>query len=258
MGPSTDICTPSAALGLAPISRPALGLLVSEPWRAALELVSHRLGRGIETTPHGDGHPVVIFPGLAADGSAVRTLREHCSSLGYTAFDWGRGLNVGPRGDIDAWMAALAEHVESMLAPHEGRATLIGWSLGGLYARELGKMLSSKVRRVITIGTPFNAEADHSHVGWLYRLLNGAPARLDPAMSLRLRTPPPVPTASIYSRNDGIVAWQTCVHGPHDRASGLVRDIEVDSSHIGMVWNPRVLNAVGELLAMPATVGGAL
>jgi hypothetical protein len=253
MGPSTDTCSPSAALGLAPISRPALGLLVSEPWRAAVELASHRLRRGFsKVQAAGDGHPVVIFPGLAADGSAVATLREHCSTLGYTAFDWGRGLNVGPRGDVDAWMADLADHVQALLKPHAGRATLVGWSLGGLYARELGKLLAPQVRRVITIGTPFNAEADHSHVGWLYRLLNGAPARLDPAMSRRLRTPPPVPTASIYSRSDGIVAWQTCIHGPQEHATGLVRDLEVDSSHIGMVWNPRVLNAVGELLAQPA------
>ena len=250
MGPGTDICTSPAALGLAPISRPALGLLVSEPWRAAVELASHRLRRGFSKVQQpGDGHPVVIFPGLAADGAAVATLREHCTSLGYTAFDWGRGLNVGPRGDVDAWMADLADHVKTLLAPHDGRATLVGWSLGGLYARELGKLLAPQVRRVITIGTPFNAEADHSHVGWLYRLLNGAPARLDPAMSRRLRTPPPVPTASIYSRNDGIVAWQTCIHGPQEHATGLVRDLEVDSSHIGMVWNPRVLNAVGDLLA---------
>ncbi|NKI94625.1 alpha/beta fold hydrolase [Rhizobacter sp. SG703] len=254
MGPSTDTCSPSAALGPAPISRPALGLLVSEPWRAALELASHRLGRGFSTVQRkGDGHPVVIFPGLAADGSAVATLREHCTALGYTAFDWGRGLNVGPRGDVDAWMADLADHVRALLERHEGRATLVGWSLGGLYARELGKLLAPQVRRVITIGTPFNAEADHSHVGWLYRLLNGAPARLDAAMSRRLRTPPPVPTASIYSRNDGIVAWQTCIHGAQEHATGLVRDLEVDSSHIGMVWNPRVLNAVGELLALPGT-----
>jgi len=255
MPPSTDTCSPAAALGLAPmppVGRPAVSLLLSEPWRAALELLSHKIGRSANAkTPRGDGHPVVIFPGLAADGSAVEPLRAHCEALGYTAFDWGRGLNIGPRGDVDDWITKLAAHVEDLLAPHEGRATLIGWSLGGLYARELGKLMAPRVRRVITIGTPFNAEADHTHVGWLYRLLNGAPARLDPEMSLRLRTPPPVPTVSIYSRNDGIVAWQTCTHGESERASTLVRDVEVDSSHIGMVWNPRVLGAVGELLAAP-------
>jgi len=255
MPPSTDTCT-AAPLGLASpaISRPAVGLLLSEPWRAAVELVSHKLGRAAPAgLPPGDGHPVVIFPGLAADGNAVAPLRDHCRALGYTAFDWGRGLNVGPRGDVDAWVADLAAHVRSLLDEHEGRATLIGWSLGGLYAREVGKLLAPQVRRVITIGTPFNAEADHSHVGWLYRLLNGAPARLDTAMSERLRTPPPVPTVSIYSRNDGIVAWQTCTHGERERASALVRDLEVDSSHIGMVWNPRVLRAVGEQLALPVS-----
>ncbi len=234
-----------------PISRPSLALLGSEPWRAAFEFVQHKIARKAPTRS-GDGHPVIIFPGLATDGGAVAPLRDHCAALGYTAMDWGRGFNTGPQGDIDSWLAQLAEHVSALLAGHSQRATLIGWSLGGIYARELGKLLAPQVRQVITIGTPFNATGDHTHVGWLYRLLSGAPAEMDPILAGRLRTPPPLPTTSIYSRADGVVAWQSCCHAA---PGGQVRDIEVSGSHIGMGWNPEVLRVVEGLLRTGSRAG---
>jgi pimeloyl-ACP methyl ester carboxylesterase len=231
-----------------PIQRPSLALLGAEPFRAALEYARHKLATADEAKP-GDGHPVVIFPGLGADGHSVATLRQHCRSLGYDAFDWGQGFNTGPRGDLDDWLQALRLHIVGLLAPHSQKATLIGWSLGGIYAREIGKLLAPRVRQVITIGTPFNAAADHTHVGWLFRLLSGNSSTLDPALSLRLRTPPPMRTTSIYSRSDGVVAWQTC---RHDHRSSLVQDIEVGGSHIGMGWNRDVLAAVTDRLGQSA------
>lgn len=226
------------------IQRPSLALLGREPFRAAMELASHKFSRSGTSKP-GDGHAVVIFPGLGANGGSVATLRKHCRSLGYDAFDWGQGFNTGPRGDLDAWLHALKSKVVDLLAGHTQPATLIGWSLGGLYAREIGKLMAGRVRQVITIGTPFNAEADHTNVGWLFRLLSGRSAAMDPALSRRLRTPPPLRTTSIFSRSDGFVAWQTCRH--HKRSS-LVHDIEVDGSHIGMGWNRDVLAAVEDRL----------
>jgi pimeloyl-ACP methyl ester carboxylesterase len=224
--------------------RPSLALLGAEPFRAAMEFARHKLAKSGTKTP-GDGHAVVIFPGLGADGASVATLREHCRSLGYEAFDWGQGFNTGPQGDLDTWLQTLEGQVTEMLAGHREPATLIGWSLGGLYARELGKLMGPRVRQVITLGTPFNAEADHSNAGWLFRLLSGNSAQFDAALSLRLRTPPPLRTTSIYSRTDGVVAWQTC---RHDKRSKLVHDIEVDGSHIGMGWNREVLDAVADRL----------
>ena len=228
-----------------PVRRPPLALLGAEPFRAVYELARHRLAEVRPSKP-GDGHPVVIFPGLGADGRSVATLREHCRSLGYTAFDWGQGFNTGPQGDLDTWLATLKSKVDVLLADHAQPATLIGWSLGGLYAREIGKLMAPRLRQVITIGTPFNAEADHTHAGWLFRLLNGSAARLDVALGQRLRTPPPLRTTSIYSRSDGVVAWQTC---RHDKPSRLVHDIQVDGSHIGLGWNRDVLDAVTDRLA---------
>ncbi|MDP1740581.1 alpha/beta hydrolase [Polaromonas sp.] len=229
------------------ISRPSLTLLGTEPWRAAYEFVQHKISRKAPV-PAGDGHPVIIFPGLATDGAAVAPLRDYCEALGYSAMDWGRGFNTGPQGDIDTWLAELADHVSGLLAGRSQRATLIGWSLGGIYARELGKLMAPRLRQVITIGTPFNGSPDHTHAGWLFRLLNGSAPVSDPALSLRLRTPPPLPTTSIYSRSDGVVAWQSC---RHDQTGAQVCDVEVKGSHIGMGWNPAVLQVVAERLARP-------
>jgi pimeloyl-ACP methyl ester carboxylesterase len=236
------------SLSTVAVQRPSLALLGAEPFRAAMEFAWHKLAKAASTPP-GDGHPVVIFPGLGADGASVATLREHCRALGYEAFDWGEGFNTGPQGDLDTWLRALQGQVAELLAAHEQPATLIGWSLGGLYARELGKLMAPRLRQVITIGTPFNAEADHTNAGWLFRLLSGNSAALDPALSRRLRTPPPLRTTSIYSRTDGVVAWQTC---RHDKRSKWVHDIEVDGSHIGMGWNRDVLAAVADRLGQPA------
>ena len=231
------------------IQRPPLMLLGTEPFRAAMELARHKFAKPDNMKP-GDGHPVVIFPGLGADGKSVATLRAHCRALGYDAFDWGQGFNTGPKGDLDAWLQNLHSKVGDLLADRSQQVTLIGWSLGGLYAREIGKLMAPRVRQVITIGTPFNAEADSTNVGWLFRLLSGSSAAIDPALSQRLRTPPPMRTTSIYSRSDGVVAWQTC---RHDKVSHLVHDIEVDSSHIGMGWNRDVLTAVADRLSQPAS-----
>lgn len=226
------------------IARPSLTLLGTEPWRAAFEYLSHTMTKTLPL-PHADGHPVVIFPGLGTDGKAVAPMRKHCAALGYHAFDWGRGFNTGPGGDVQAWLSELANHTHDLLAPFDQSATLIGWSLGGLYAREVAKLLGSQVRQVITIGTPFNAAADHTNVGWAFRILSGAKATFDPALTTRLRTPPAVPTTSIFSRSDGVVAWQTCTH--HEPCT-RVEDIEVRGSHIGMGWNPEVLNIVADRL----------
>lgn len=231
-----------------PVQRPSLALLGAEPFRAVLELAAQKFA-GSATSKPGDGHAVVIFPGLGADGASVATLRDHCRALGYDAFDWGQGFNTGPQGDLDRWLKQLKARIVDRLADHRQPATLIGWSLGGLYAREIAKLMVARTRQVITIATPFNAEADHSHVGWLFRLLSGSPSAIDPALSRRLRTPPPLRTTAIYSRSDGVVAWQTCRHG---RRSSLVHDIEVDGSHLGMGWNRDVLAVVADRLRQPS------
>ncbi len=230
------------------IARPSLALFGIEPWRAALEFASHHI-RPTEVKPAaGDGHPVVIFPGMGTDGKSVAPLRRHCKSLGYEALDWGRGWNRGPQGNIDDWLAELKAHTKELLSGFEQSATFIGWSLGGIYARELSKTMGPQVRQVITMGTPFNASADHTNVGWIFRLLSGSASTFNAALSARLRSAPSVPTTSIYSRSDGVVAWQTCRHAVE---SHRVQDLKVGGSHVGLGWNREVLRIVGDRLAQP-------
>jgi pimeloyl-ACP methyl ester carboxylesterase len=229
------------------VARPSLSLLSTEPLRAAVEYARHRLGTR-PPAPIGNGHPIILFPGLGSDGAALAPLRDYCNSLGYHAMDWQMGRNTGPEGDLENWLDMLADNTRELISPFRRRATLIGWSLGGLYARELAKRMENRVRQVITLGTPFNWTQDHTNVGWLMRFLKGESASISPALGARLRKPPPVPTVSVYSRRDGVVAWQSCRHA---HPLGDVQDIEVEGSHLGMGWNPEVLQLIGDRLARP-------
>lgn len=229
-------------------ARPSLTLLGTEPWRASWEALCHLTKRRAAGSD-GDGHTVVLFPGLGSDAHALWALKRHLKHQGFEAIDWGQGFNTGPSGDIDQWLRLLTEQVFVKASLAEGeRVSLVGWSLGGFYAREIAKLAPSLVRRVVTIGTPFNLAAGETNVGWLFKLLNGQRSA-DQRLRKRLRTPPNVATTSIYSRNDGVVAWQACMHGerhPH------VTDIEVQSSHLGMGWNRRVLQLISKELIRPS------
>lgn len=151
---------------------PPLTLLGLEPLRVGLEYAGMRF-MNTSDLPKGDGHTVVVFPGLASDRRATAPLTTFCGRLRYEALDWGRGFNTGPSGDPQAWLDELAEHIGSLPSRRHGEMSLIGWSLGGIYARETAKRLKAKVRQVITIGTPFASMGDDTNAGFVYRLLSG-------------------------------------------------------------------------------------
>ena len=230
-----------------PFPAPPWTFATLEPVRAALEFAGLRL-MNQAALPRGDGHAVVLFPGLASDHHAIGPLKRFCERLGYAALDWGRGFNTGPKGNPDLWLDGLAEDVRTLTSMHAGTISLVGWSLGGIYAREIAKLLGPRVRQVVTIGTPFAGTSKQTHAGLVYRLLNGSDATIDRAMSRRLRTPPAVPTTSIYSRTDGVVAWQACIQGG-GRAN--TENIEVDGSHCGMGWNAKVFAVLADRLSQP-------
>jgi len=226
---------------------PPLTLLGLEPLRAALEYAGMRL-MDASAHPKGDGHTVVVFPGLASDRHATAPLTNFCEKLGYEAYDWGRGFNTGPRGDVNVWLDELADHVCDLVGEDRGTMSLIGWSLGGIFAREVAKRLAARVRQVITIGTPFAGTSDETHAGLVYRLLSGQKPAIDDAMRRRLMDAPPVPTTSIYSHTDGVVAWQACIQ-PGNRPD--TENVEVQGSHCGLGWNARVLEVIADRLSQP-------
>ncbi|MFM9880944.1 MAG: esterase/lipase family protein [Burkholderiaceae bacterium] len=198
--------------------------------------------------PPGDGHPVVVFPGLSAGDVTTLPLRRYLDSLGYATHGWEQGLNLGPRpGVIDAAKA----HVVRIHRASGQPVSLIGWSLGGVYAREFAKELHlaapGMVRSVITLGTPFGAAHTSTNAWKLYELASGRNIEAE-MQGYDLPTAPTVPTTSIYSRSDGIVAWQGSVQAPGTSAAPS-ENIEVMASHFGIGLNPLAWWAVADRLA---------
>lgn len=225
---------------------PPLALLGMEPLRAAMEYLSARL-MDRSALPIGDGHPVVLFPGLAAHRNTMAPLRTCCEELGYAACDWGRSFNTGPQGEIEAWLNTLVDEVDEVAQRHGRAASLVGWSLGGIYAREIARKKPALVRQVITLGTPFASGGQGTNAALVYRLLSGQSPRLDAAWAARLRATPPVPTTAVYSRTDGVVAWRAC----REREGARSQSIEVRASHCGLIWHPEVWHVVADRLAQP-------
>jgi predicted alpha/beta hydrolase family esterase len=224
---------------------PSIALLATEPLRALLEFCSSKLGH--LAREDGDGHPVVVYPGLGAGAMTTAYLRSHLQQCAFAVHDWDKGVNTGPDCGFDDWLQPLAERVRALQALHGRKVSLVGWSLGGIYARELAKCAPDSVRQVITLATPFASLGGANHAGTIYKMLGGDASQLTEAMQRRLRARPPVPTTSIYSKSDGVVCWRGCVQqrGEH------VENIAVEASHLGMPTHPEVLRIVANRLAQP-------
>jgi pimeloyl-ACP methyl ester carboxylesterase len=224
-----------------PMRAPGALLLALEgraPWEFAASIVATPWLRKL---PKGDGHPVLVFPGLAANDLTTLPMRTFLRDRGYAAEPWNQGLNLGPREGV---LEAARERVRELHAVDKKPVSLLGWSLGGVYARELAKEMPELVRCVITLGSPFSGPPQATNAWWLFERVSGHP-QPDAEMQAALRLPPPVPTSSIYSRTDGIVAWQ-CSLNP---GAALCENIEVHASHIGLGLNPLAMVAIVDRLA---------
>jgi pimeloyl-ACP methyl ester carboxylesterase len=222
---------------------PSLALLATEPIRALFDYCSARMGQPAPVS--GDGHPVIVYPGLGAGSLTTAPLRSHLINCNLGALDWELGINRGPEGEIDEWLAPLVERVESLHRSEGRRVSLVGWSLGGIYAREIAKLAPQAVRQVVTLATPFGSMGGGNHAGTIFKLLGGDTSRLTPELQERLRQRPPVPTTSVYSESDGLVAWRACLEAP----APDVENIAVEASHLGMTSHPEVLRIVADRLA---------
>jgi pimeloyl-ACP methyl ester carboxylesterase len=176
---------------------------------------------------------VMVIPGFMGDDAGNGPLIRYLRGLGYVATGWRQGRNMGTASFTEQ---SLRAELERLLAKGDGKVSLVGHSLGGIYAREIARMEPEIIHQVITLGSPFGkGHANASHPSRLYRRLNPADSGSDRDDALWL--PPPVPTTAIYTRGDGIVNWRTSKQeGDHAH----VDNIEVPGSHIGLNVNAAV------------------
>ena len=220
-------------------------LLMALEFRAPWELWSLLPSwPALSQAPAGDGHPVIVFPGLSASDGSTLPLRSYLKNLGYDVSGWNQGHNFGPRAGI--LETAKRQLIDTFEATGQ-KVSLIGWSLGGIYARELAKELPHCVRSVITLGTPFAGSHKSTNAWRLYELTSGRDIAQETAQ-FDLPAPPPVPTTSIYSRTDGVVAWSASIQKPSAN-NKQTENIEVFASHIGLGLNPTAWWAVADRLA---------
>lgn len=213
-------------------------------WRAIVEYAHTALASPwLSLAPRGDGHSVIVLPGLVADDGSTELLRRYLRGRSYEVHGWGQGRNYGPREGVPERML---QQVDRLHAASGRKLSLIGWSLGGVYARMLAHERPDAVRSVTMLGSPIGGHHRASNAWRLYEWTSGRRAD-DTAGWPQPGDSPAVPTSSIWSRGDGVVAWQNSVHPPAPRAE----NIEVHASHTGLGVNAAVLYAVADRLAQP-------
>jgi pimeloyl-ACP methyl ester carboxylesterase len=220
--------------------------LLAEGARFAWEYGAMQLARPMHRyLPAADGHDVLIIPGfLAGDWSTV-ALRRHLDRLGYRTHGWDAGPNLGARDYI---VDAMVGRFDDIIANSDGKISIIGHSLGGLFARELARMRPDDVRQVITMGSPIRDRGKSNHVWRAYELVSGH-ASNTPLFGgpRKRRLPPGPPSTAIYTKSDGLVSWRVCVENDHPST----QNIEVYGSHCGLSSNPMVFAIIADRLSRP-------
>lgn len=222
-------------------------------WRALLELGTLPFAwPALQATPRGDGHPVLLLPGLAAGDATLRPLALFLRSRGYAVETWGFGRN---RGFHRKFVSALEQKLRYVHHRSGRKVSLIGWSLGGIFAYDLAHRMPEHVRSVYALGSPMRLSTERVEapltVKALYRWLAhpmGPIAHLALARAKYLKLAPPVPSGCIYSATDGVVpAHAAVLEGTSPRHENL----PVPGSHLGLGFNPVVMWILADRLAQP-------
>jgi pimeloyl-ACP methyl ester carboxylesterase len=232
--------------GPRPRSRRPGPIRLALEWRAPAEAgATLLLWPWLRRAPQGDGHSVLVLPGLGASDLSTTLLRRYLRGQGFDAQAWRLGLNFGPR---DGVFEALQARLRSLQQGSQRRVSLVGWSLGGVFARELAKREPEAVRQVITLGSPMPGHNHASNARRFYEFAAGRRA-YPPELMARLHEPVPahIPSTSVYSWTDGIVHWRASLQAEGERR----QNIRVAASHCGMGANPWVLRLLAERLSQP-------
>jgi pimeloyl-ACP methyl ester carboxylesterase len=225
---------------------PALLHSATELPRVLMELVSLGWTWPLLTqVRRGDGHPVLVLPGFTAGDESTVILRRLLGYLGYQPLPWGLGQNTG---SVDL-QERLFHRFDSLAREYDRKMSIIGQSLGGVFARELARQWPERVRQVIALGSPFASsgpETTNALVSRLFQYLSGmSQEQMRDRMLGFAAEPPPVPSTAIYSKADGVVHWSACLEYQGEQSE----NIEVLGSHTGMALNPLVLHVLFDRLA---------
>lgn len=194
------------------------------------------------SVPQGDGRPVILAPGFLSNELSMRGLRNYLQDIGYNAYGWEIGFNDGR---VRLLMDKLTEQVKQKARILGRPVTLIGWSLGGVIAREVARRDPMRVNEIITLGSPIVGGPKYTSIAPVYARLYGvdldAIERESRALSAEGLTQP---VTSIYSKSDGIVSWRASV----DTFNPQARNIEVGGGHFGLGNNRKVWRIIAETL----------
>jgi pimeloyl-ACP methyl ester carboxylesterase len=250
-GPGASRAMKSAAYaagGGSSASASASALKTYAEARCIVELIDYLAfseRRLVASAPRGDRRPILVIPGFLCSDLSTWPLRRFLRKIGYRSFPWKQGINWGPRPGV---RTRLLNRLGQLRDRYGQPVTLIGWSLGGVYARELACIRPEQIREVITLGSPLHGNVEAAAVWTAFRWLNRRHLSAYELRNIEFPQPAYTPCLSIFTEEDGIVPWQFCVP-QRGRAGGHAG---VQGSHIGLVANPEVMRLLGEHLGHSA------
>ena len=216
-------------------------------WRLATEaativpLALNPLRGAIEARGDGQGWPVLVLPGFTTDDTSTSLLRRSLDRAGFHTYGWEQGFNLGLRAGL---IEKLERRVEAISALERRKVVLLGWSLGGIFARALGHRIPEQVAQVVTLSSPFSGTR-HANRAWrLYNLINDHTVDTIPP-DLEFTAKPSVPTIAVWTEKDGIVD-PSSARGRPDESD---KTVELDVTHFGYGGTADGVRQVVELLA---------
>ena len=189
----------------------------------------------------GNGDPVLVLPGYGTSNASTVLLRSYLSWLGYSVYGWRQGRN---RGDIVALFPHVRDEVQQLQHLHRRPVHLIGWSLGGVLARELAREHPDSVQQVITMGSPIIGGPKYTSLARLAQREGVDLDEIERMIAAREAVAIQVPVTSIYSRRDGIVGCRASI----DHHTPNARHFEVNTTHLGFGQSPEVFKLLAARL----------
>ncbi len=208
-----------------------------------ISMLMARLPLLIMGVPRGHGR-VIVLPGFMADDDSTFVLRGFLRRIGYTVEGWNLGRNKGP---MMGYLPQLLDRVIQLSSEATGEPLyLVGWSRGGMMAREVARERPDLVKAIVTMGSPVKGSLQATSIRhWIERTIGATPQQLRTILKERQRRPITVPITAIYSKTDGVVSWEACI----DDLNPQVEHRQVNASHVGMGFHPDVYRIVAQALA---------